>query len=584
VLVYWPVRHHDFVAYDDPSVVSENLTVQAGLTWAGVRWALTTTQTGNWHPLTWLSHMLDCQLFGMHPGAHHLVSVAWHAANALLLFLLVRLLTGALWPSAIVAALFAWHPLRVESVAWAAERKDVLCAFFALLTLVAYVRYARTRSPGETPGAARSLGGHVTARRPSLAYALALTSFALGLLAKPMLVTLPFVMLLLDFWPLARLSGRQSPPAASSPGWPAWRGLLVEKWPFFALSAGFCGVALWAQARSEALLPLARYPLAARLQNPPLAYVVYLLKTVYPVDLAYFYPPPKVTSWLATVGAGAVLAGLSWAAWHLRRRKPCLLAGWLWFVGMLVPVIGVVQVGDQFVADRYTYLPSIGLGLGVVFALADVVIASRAKVMVWGCLAVLMLAGCLWATTRQLRSWRDSAALFSHAVGVTRDNSVALTNLGALLLKQGQVEDAIDRFRQAAEIAPANDVAQNNLGLALARRGRFDEAVAHYQRAVALNPRYLQAYENLGAALLQAGHFEQAIASLQQATALQPSDARAFNDLGVALMRSGHAPEALSAFQKAVDLEPSSARFRNNLGNALLQLGRADEARLLLTR
>jgi Flp pilus assembly protein TadD len=360
--------------------------------------------------------------------------------------------------------------------------------------------------------------------------------------------------------------------------------LLVEKWPFFALSAVFCGLAIFAQSASKALVSLAHHALDMRLNNAARAYADYLLKTVYPANLAIFYPPQLTISWFALVVAVALLALISVAAWRLRRRLPCLLMGWFWFVGMLVPVIGLVQVGDQLDADRYTYLPSIGLFIAVVFGLAAVVAARRIRVLVWAPVVVLALVGCLWRTTQELGFWQDSETLFARAVVTTRDNFIALNNLGSILLQRGKIDDAIDRLRQAVQIEPGNAKAQNNLGLALVRLGRFDQAEPCYRKAIEVNPRYVQAYENLGFVYLQSGRLREAIATFREVTEIDSSDAKAFNDLGVAYMKSGRVDEGADAFRRAVGLQPTHARFRNNLGNALLQQGRAAEAMGYLER
>jgi Flp pilus assembly protein TadD len=596
-LVYLPLRHHDFVNYDDPRLITDNPMVKAGLNWNGIRWAFTTTHTGNWHPITWISHMLDCEIFGIRPGAHHLVSAALHATNAVLLFLLLRSLTATLWPSALVAALFAWHPLRVQSVAWAAERKDVLSGFFALLALLAYARYAATRSTTQRRGS-RSSGEPKRSGSRRLAYACSVILYALGLMAKPMLVTLPFVMLLLDYWPPKRLAAAQpagrgrlgkgpnggeklaaTGPSAESP---RWRDMVFEKWPFFALSAVFCGIAMFAQAQSKALISLTNLPWKFRLYNAAMAYADYLLKTLYPANLAVFYPPPETISWTALGVVVVMLAIISWAVWRARQLSPHLLMGWLWFVGMLVPVIGLIQVGDQLDADRYTYLPCIGLFTAVVFGLAEIVASRHIKALVWGPVAVLTLVGCLWSTTLQLRYWQDGETLFAHAVSVTPNNTLALNNLGAILLQRGKTEEAVNRLTQAVELQPGNAWAQNNLGLALVKVGRFDEAELNYRKALELNPRYLKAHENLGGLYLQTGRLDAAISSFQAAMEIEPLDAKSFNDLGVAFMKSGRAEEGANSFRRAVGIEPNNARYRRNLGNALLRKGDVEEAKQYL--
>ncbi|MGD0253772.1 MAG: tetratricopeptide repeat protein, partial [Verrucomicrobiota bacterium] len=447
LLVYLPVCRYNFVNYDDGDYVTENQVVQNGLTWAGVEWAFTTWHAGNWHPLTWLSHMLDCELFGLNPGAHHLVNVLFHAANVVLLFALLLRMTNSLWPGAFVAALFAWHPLHVESVAWISERKDVLSTFFALLTLLAYVRHAKSVACDEwqMTGTAETTGTPNLsrfARHPSLFYWLALIFFTLGLMSKPMLVTLPFVMLLLDLWPLKRVTSDKWQVAGVL-------RLALEKWPFFLLTAISCVVTFFAQRGGDAVVSLAKVSLRYRLENAPVAAVRYLLKMIRPADLAVIYPMPDKIPALAVAAAVTALILISAVAWLVRRRSPYLLVGWLWFLGTLVPVIGLVQVGGAALADRYTYLPSIGLFIAAAFGLRDLADRFRFLKIPVAVAASLMLAGCLMLTENQLRCWRDSQTLFAHAVAVTKDNDIAHINLGVALEQQGKLDEALAEYREA---------------------------------------------------------------------------------------------------------------------------------------
>jgi len=528
LLVYLPVRHYAFINFDDPEYVAGNPMVQAGLTWNGLQWAFTTGHASNWHPLTWLSHMLDCQLFKLNPGRHHLVNVLFHAANAVLLFLLWLRLTGALWPSAFIAALFAWHPLHVESVAWVAERKDVLSSFFGLLTLLAYSRYAQsgiekptTKSPGAVPAPG--------AQSSTLNYALALLFFALGLLSKPMLVTLPLVMLLVDYWPLGRVTGGrwQTASGKKTAGRPSTHDprlstLLAEKWPFFLLAAISCAVTFIAQKRGEAVVPLEFCPLPLRIENAAVAYVTYLVNCVYPVNLAVIYPLPKEIPLGRVAGAVAVLVTISWLVWRARQREPYWLTGWLWYLGMLVPVVGLVQVGLQSMADRYTYLPLVGVFAGTTFGVANLAKKLRLSPIILTVTAVLILAGCLWTTTRQLGYWPDSETLFKHALWVTKANPVAQRHLATALSEMGQPQEAIEHFRESLRLMPDSALAHNNLGGALARTGHPQEALAEFQEAVRLKPDYAVAYFNLGNLLAQTGHLPEAIKNFQTALQLQP--------------------------------------------------------------
>jgi tetratricopeptide (TPR) repeat protein len=545
LLVYWPVWNHGFVNFDDGAYVSQNPVVQAGLTWPGVKWAFTTFHSANWHPVTWLSHMLDCELFGLDPGGHHLANVLFHAINAVLLFLFLFRTTQALWPSALAAALFAWHPLRVESVAWAAERKDVLCAFFFLLTLRTYCRYAQKRSKVESREPRAAPGAAALDLRPStLDYGLALFFFALGLMSKPMLVTLPFVLLLLDYWPLQRVPGFEF-------GKAQWSRLLLEKGPFLALAAASCVVTFVAQQRAESVLTLQHHPLPFRLENALTSGAAYVLKTLWPVNLAVLYPFPKQIPPAQWATATVLLASITGLIWRARRRQPYLLTGWLWFLGMLVPVIGLVQVGVQAMADRYTYLPHIGLFMAAAFGLADLAARLRLKPAALVPAGGIVLAGCLAATANQLRFWHDGVALFGHAVAVTADNPVARNNLGVVLDLAGRPQEAIGQYQEALRLQPDYVLAHNNLALVLAQTRRAPEAIQHLRETLRLRPDYPEPHFNLGLVLLREGQLDEAVAHFQKALELRPdfNDAREkLNEARVA-MRSGSGWTNSSALQ-----------------------------------
>ena len=559
LLVYLPVRHHAFVVCDDPDYVTQNPIVQAGLTWSGFQWAFSTLDASNWHPLTWLSHMLDCQLFGLNAGRHHLVSVLFHATNAVLLLLLMVRMTGAFWQSAFIAALFAWHPLHVESVAWVAERKDVLSTFFGLLTLMAYVRYAHGATGGMWQVTQTNSINPLVTRHASRYYRLALLFFALGLMAKPMLVTLPFVFLLLDYWPLGRVTGD---------GWQVTSDkksvgklsnfksqlstLLREKWPFFALAAASCVVTFVAQKRGESVAPLEAYPLSARIANAAVAYVKYLVNSVCPVNLAVIYPLPKEIPWVEVVGAIMVLAVITSVIWQARRRQPYWVTGWLWYLGMLVPVVGLVQVGRQAMADRYTYLPLIGVFIGMVFGLGDLAKKLRLNPTMMISVAGIVLAGCLFATARQLQYWQDSETLFERALAVTKNNPVAQNNLGSALLQKGNVDEAIVHFQKALQINPAYAEAHNNLGVALFKQGNVDEAISHFQMALQTKLDNAEACYNLGNALLQKGRVDEAISHYQKALQIKPDYVGAENNLAWVLAACPQA--SLRNGNKAVEL------------------------------
>ncbi|MGD0206544.1 MAG: tetratricopeptide repeat protein [Verrucomicrobiota bacterium] len=594
LLVYLPVRNYPFVNLDDGKYVTENPMIQAGLTWAGVKYAFTAWYGDFWHPLTCLSHMLDCQLFGLNAGRHHLVNVLFHATNAVLLLLLLWRMTGAFWQSAFIAALFAWHPLRVESVAWVAERKDVLSAFFGLLTLMAYVRYVHGVNSGMWQVTRTNpIKSRVTCHA-SRYYWLALLFFALGLMAKPTLVTLPFVFLLLDYWPLRRSSEFGLPSVASGRRMgvrPALRSLwakdgssesknafslstlnctpnafgaqlstILEKWPFFALAAASCVVTFVAQKRGEAVAPLEGYPLSSRIGNAAVAYVKYLFNSVYPVNLAVIYPLPKEIPWVQVVGAMMVLAVISWVIWRARRQRPYLLTGWLWYLGMLVPAVGLVQVGSQAMADRFTYLPLIGVFIGVVFGLGDLAKKLRLGPMVMISAAVIVLAGCLFATARQLRFWRDGETLFERALAVTKDNPVAHYTLGNCLLQRGQVEEAIAQFQKALEIAPGYTEAHDNLGIAFLHKGQVNEAMAHFQKALELQPNNVEVQNNLAWVLATAPNASlrngvKAVGLAQQAKQLSGGQRPAIiGTLAAAYAEAGRFPEAVTTARQALQL------------------------------
>ncbi|MGD0816234.1 MAG: tetratricopeptide repeat protein [Verrucomicrobiota bacterium] len=510
---------HGFVDYDDGTYVFDNAMVFHGLTLRGLAWAFTSTHAANWHPLTWLSHMLDCQLYGLHPGGHHLTNVLLHTATVIALFLVLRQMTGALWRSAFVAAVFAIHPLRVESVAWVAERKDVLSGLFFMLTIAAYVRFARR------PGPAR--------------YALVSLLFALGLMCKPMLVTLPLVLLLLDYWPLRRGDSRKL------------SGLVMEKLPLLALSAASSVATLLAQSRE--IQASGSFSLPWRLGNALMAYMIYLGQMVWPSGLAAFYPYPPAhwPAWEMAL-AGLLLAGLSWAAWKQRRNQPWLLTGWLWFLVMLLPVVGIVQVALQSHADRYTYLPQIGLYTALTWLAAEWCAQRRTSRAALGSLMAAVLAAlgaCAW---KQTAYWKDSQTLWTHAASCTTDNYVAHFKLGSLFLQSGQLDEAIAHFQSALQFRPDYAQAHNNIGAALLQEGKVDEAILHFQKALQLSPAYGQAENNLASAFLQKGKFDEAIAHLQRALQLEPANPGVLNTLSW-LLAAGPDP-SLRDGTKAVQL------------------------------
>ena len=624
LVVYWPITHHGFTNFDDDGYITGNSHVKSGLTWSGMVWAFKNTEAVNWHPLTWISHMLDCQLFGLNPGGHHLTNLLFHIANTLLLFLLLNELTGALWRSAFVAALFAWHPLHVESVAWAAERKDVLSAFFWMLTLMAYARYAqRVTSDQPSPRFGTAGKWHVTgtasilspvtrlpaealakAGHPSLYYWLALLFFAFGLMSKPMVVTLPFVLLLLDFWPLKRLQLQSSGRAVASS--------VFEKLPFFALAVTGSVVTYLIQKSCGAVWSSDALPFHARVANALLAYVRYLSKTFWPADLAVIYPYPRHWPVMAVIGAALMLAIWSGLFIWRARQNPYLLVGWFWFLGTLVPVIGLVQVGSQSMADRYMYIPSIGLFILVVWGLNDLPGSWPQKQKIVTLVGTVALAVCLACTWVQIKYWQDSISLFRHAMEVTTDNHVACaclaqaldaigqedealilcTNalriepnyppgqffLGMILLKQGKSEEAFSHLSAAARLAPFDTTIHYNFGKVLLDFDRPKEAAACFIVTLDNNPNFTEAHNGLGKAYWKQGKLDQATNQLSQAVTLEPDNPQFHYDLGTVLLANSNVDEAIAQFSEALRLKSDYADAHGNLAVAFIRQGRAREA------
>ncbi len=574
--VYLPVAWQGFVNYDDSDYVSDNKHVQSGLKWANVVWAFTTGHASNWHPLTWLSHMLDCQLFGHHVGAQHLISVGFHIANTLLLFLLLRRMTGALWRSVVVAALFALHPLHVESVAWISERKDVLSALFFLLAIWAYVRYTEgggpesaVPSPNSASGIQHQASGiHLSS---SIFYLLSVVFFALGLMSKPMLVTLPFVLLLLDYWPLQRL--RPLPP---NPRAPSLFRLVAEKTPFFLLAAASCVVTFIVQRKGGAVSTVLSF--GARTANALVSYARYIGKMVWPEKLSILYPHPGSWPVWQVIASAVLLVAIFAATILLARKRRYWATGWLWFCGTLVPVIGLVQVGIQSMADRYTYLPLIGLFIMLVWSISELVPERpwRAQALTVGTASVLV--GCALLTWRQIHFWRDSEALFRHAVQVTRNNYLAYNNLGFYLSGIGRTAEAMENYREALKINPAYEDALNNLGYALAGQKKYLEAIPLYEAALRVRPNHAEVHNNLGNALSEIGKIDEAIQHYLIVLKQKPEHADAHNNLGIALAMKGKLDEAIVHFHDAIRFKPSYASAHSNLGNALAAQHKLDEA------
>src|SRR5215813_8651582 len=557
--VFGQTLTHDFVNFDDHVYVYENPLVIRGVSPEGIIGAFAHTHARNWHPLTTLSHMLDCQLYGLNAGGHHLTNVILHTISVLLLFLVLKQVTSALWQSAFVAALFAIHPLHVESVAWIAERKDVLSAVFLMLTLAAYFRY--TWAP--------------SARR----YLLVVLLFAFGLMSKPMLVTLPFVLLLLDYWPLNRVRDRwsevrgQRTKSQIRGRWSVLSGLIIEKIPLLILSTASCIITFCIQKRATGALP--PLPLLWRVDNALASYMIYIWQTLWPTRLAVFYPHPNnmLPSWEVIIAIGLLLATTA-AAIVFRKKRPYLLTGWLWYLVMLVPVIGFVQVGEQGHADRYTYLPHIGLFLLAVWSIADITVGRRSTLRIAIATAVVIIVGFAWAAFAQTSYWRNSQTLWTHALAVTSENDFAHNNLGYLLVDLGKLDDAISHFEAAAMIRSGKTDRHYNVGSAfiemnladaLARKGESDEAMVHYEQAINLEPNYADAYYNRGNILFGKGRIDEAIADWEKTLLIQPNHADAHTCLGNAFLRHGSLKQAIAQYETALVLAPEDPHSRNNI-------------------
>ncbi len=622
VLVFLPVVRFGFVNYDDGDYVDGNAHVQSGLLWTNIVWAFTTGHASNWHPLTWLSHMLDVQLFGTRVGAYHLVSVVFHALNSVLLFLLLRKMTGAHWPSGCVAALFALHPIHVESVAWISERKDVLSTFFLLLTLAAYVSYANSKIQ-RAGSEIQSSNSTVQRLRPWFWYLVALVFFALGLMSKPMLVTTPFLLLLLDYWPLGRMSasaGRsvaalksQNAPvdrAAQPLAAASYGSLLFEKVPFVLLAGASCVITFLVQQRGGAVSTSLTF--GARLANAVISYVRYIVKMLWPEHLSVLYPHPGQWPWWQVAAAGLLLVSITAAVVYFGRARRYLPVGWFWFVGSLVPVIGLVQVGIQSMADRYSYIPSIGFFILLAWGAKELLAAGVAGQRTGALAGTAAIAASAVLTVHQVQFWRDSEALFAHATQVTAKNYLAYNNLGFYFSKQGRIEEAMQNYRKSLEINPAYEDALNNMGYALAglkrypealpyyeaalrvRRdqvevhnnygnalselGRIDEAIAHYHFVLERNPDHADAHNNLGIALAMRGKLDEAVGHFREALRCKPDYASAHSNLGNALAAQQKFDEAMAEYEAALRLNPKDAQAQNNLANVLVQKGRVDDA------
>jgi tetratricopeptide (TPR) repeat protein len=559
-LIFGQTVAHQFVTYDDPNYVYENAKVAAGLSPESVFWAFTHTVGGNWHPLTVISHMLDCQLYGLRPAGHHFTNVLLHTIAVILLFLALRQMTGTLWQSAFVAALFAIHPLHVESVAWISERKDVLSAVFFMLTLGAYIRYVRTLSLKY--------------------YLLVLLWFVFGLMSKPMLVTVPFVLLLLDYWPLKRLT----PKAPAKVGHQRRVGdranirrIFLEKIPLLFLSFASCAATLLAQRHF--IDPIGHLSLMDRLGNAAVATVIYLRQLVWPSGLSVFYPHPRHSLSLVQVLVAALfLTAVSAAAFMYRRRHPYFLTGWFWFLGMLLPVSGIIQVGEQAHADRYMYLPQIGLYILVTWFVADTVSSWRNRRILLGMAMASSIVLLMYPAWKQTSYWRDGRALWTHALAVNPQNDTAHISLCDLDLRENRLDDAIFHARTAAEIQPDSADAHSRLGVALSASGQNEEASIHFKKALETHQIRPRVHYNIATLLLNSGHLDEALADFEKAMELDPHLAKVHHNIAMILLRQGQLDQAIAHLQKELQVNPASAEAHNDLGIVWSQQGRIDQA------
>ena len=557
LVAYLQVWEFDFVRLDDHVYTFENEQIQNGFTLDNISWALTAQVAANWHPLTLLSHMLDFQLFGLNAGYHHLTNLFFHIANTLLLFFVLRRMTGDLWPCVFVAAMFALHPLHVESVAWVSERKDVLSAFFWMLTMYAYIRYT------ERPGIAL--------------YLTVLVFFVLGLMSKPMLVTLPFVLLLLDYWPLRRLQFRGADQISIQPG-TTLTHIILEKVPLLALSSASCIVTYHFQQVGGALRSFERYPLYERAANAFAAYIGYIIKTLWPFKLSPFYPYPDSFPFWKMFCSVILLACITYFAVRSIKHHPFFAVGWLWYMGTLVPVIGLVQVGSQAMADRYTYIPLIGIFILIAWGVPDFLRKIRYKKIF---LSILFLAPVLILipfTWIQVQHWKNGIDLFQHALDVTADNYLAHNNLASTLLKQGKIEEAIEHFSKALKINPNIPEPHCGLGLAFGMQGDIDREISHLSDALKIDPWEKENHMALGAAFFKKGNIEKGIHHLNKALMIDPDIAKAHLMLGNIFMKQGRDEEALKHYSEVLRIAPASAWAHNNTGVILAGKGRINEA------
>jgi Tfp pilus assembly protein PilF len=548
--VFYQVYSFGFVNLDDPIYVYKNPNIQSGITPESVKWAFTTGYANFWHPLTWLSHMLDWQLFGNNAAGHHLVNLFFHIANTLLLFIVLKQMTSALWQSAFAAALFALHPLHVESVAWVAERKDVLSTFFWILTMWAYLRYIK---------------------QPNIfRYLLTLLVFALGLMAKPMLVTLPFVLLLLDYWPLNRINRFQ---------WQIIYRLVLEKIPFIVISAVSSAIAFLVQQRGGSIASLAAIPLKFRVYNALISYAEYIYKMFWPSKLAVFYPYPgsDISILYVIISVGFLLA-VTVLVLRFAKNHRYLVTGWFWYIGTLVPVIGIVQVGSHAMADRYTYITLTGLFIIIAWGLPELLEKWRYRKIVLWVSSLIVLSALTVCTYFQTRYWKDDIALYQHTLKVTRNNHIAHFGITEVLLEQGRFDEVIQHNLEALRIEPNYADAMHCLGTAFYRTGKIDQAIDCYEKAIEMDPGYVEVYSSLGMALAEKGRFDEAISLYNKALQIAPDSINIRLNLGVALTSSGKLEQAAGEYEKILSIQPQNALAHSNFGIVLSQQGKYEQA------
>ena len=567
VAAYENVRDHEFINFDDDIYITDNQIVKEGLTLKGISWALGFNKSGYWQPLTWLSHMLDCELYGLNPGRHHLTNLMIHLANTLLLFWTLYRMTGRVCRSALVAVFFAVHPLNVDSVAWVAERKNLLSTFFWTLSLLSYNRYAENPKPDR--------------------YMLTLILFALGLMVKPMLVTLPFVLLLLDFWPLKRLKfgqrqefGLEEPQVrATEKQHTVVSKLFIEKIPFFALSLGSVWLSISSTQHINNMIAADTVPMTLRISNALVSYVGYMGKMIWPLELAIYYPYPESIPLWQVAGAGVLLTAATVLFVFLINRKSYLAVGWLWYLGTLVPVIGIVQGGLwPEMADRWAYVPLIGLFVMIAWGVPDALQKWQFAKPVMTVMAIGIIGSLLIVTQTQLQHWKNSKTLFEQTLKVTSDNTVAHNNLGNALLEEGKPEEALDHFMAALRIEPRHAGAQNNMGNVLMKLGRVDEATDHYLESIKIDPLKAKTHNNLAIALNEQKRIEESILHLREALQLKPNYADAYNNLGAVYRKKGKIQNAAKCYLEAIRLKPDFAEAYNNLGLLLWHEGKLKDA------